>query len=200
MQSLPLPPAMGNKKAPSKTANSTNREETINDAGTDWLTKALTETFIDVDYSGMDYGAAFIFSANIPFSAIPDKEVTVNKMGFSLELATFLFDYALFFGIEYMQNLQNGNQLHGGVLTFDWTRRLANNVAWFIGGGPGLRFDFSNKEHAYYPTYLPMTNLFAYKVNTGFLFSLWKVFTKVEVSFDAVLGFSAGVGFGINFY
>ena len=91
LQSLPLPPAMGNKKAPSKTANSTNRQETINDAGTDWFTKALTETFIDVDYSGMDYGVAFIFSANIPFSAISDKEVTVNKMGFSLEMASFLF-------------------------------------------------------------------------------------------------------------
>lgn len=210
LKDLPLPPSMGTRKAPSKTANSTNRQETIQDAGTEWadvVAEAIVDTFIkkpfiDVDYSRMkhDY-LAFVVSADIPVSSITEKSFSLNKMGFSLEMPWLLSNGAGLLGLEYMHNLEDGNKLHAGLLEIDFLRRIINNIAWFLGGGVGLRFDTANE----YGTPgkisgLPDTGYFAFKVDTGFIINISHLFTKVEVSYNNIFGFSvgAGVGFGLE--
>jgi len=210
LKNLPLPPAMGKRMSPSKTANSTNRQETIQDAGTEWAevaAEAIVDTlirkpFIDVDYSRMkhDY-LAFVISADIPFSSITEKSFSLNKMGFSLEMPWLLSNGAGLIGLEYMHNLEDGNKLHGGLFEVDFVRRLFTNVAWFLGGGVGLRFDTANEYGA--PgkiSGLPDTGYFAFKADTGFIINISHLFTKVEVSYNNIFGFSvgAGVGFGLE--
>lgn len=208
LDNLPLPPPMGQRKAPSKSANSTNRNEILQD--TEWAevaAEAIVDTlirkpFIDVDYSRMkhDY-LAFVVSADIPFSSITEKSFSLNKMGFSLEMPWLLSNGAGLIGLEYMHNLEDGNKLHGGLFEVDFVRRLFTNVAWFLGGGVGLRFDTTNEYGA--PgkiSGLPDTGYFAFKADTGFIINISHLFTKVEVSYNNIFGFSvgAGVGFGLE--
>ena len=68
-------------------------------------------------------------------------------------------------------------------------------------GGAGVRFDTSNEYGA--PKSgngLVDTGYFAWKADTGFILNLSCIFTKIEVSYNNVIGFSvgAGVGFGIE--
>lgn len=204
LDNLPLPPPMGQRKAPSKSANSTNRNEILQD--TEWAdvaAEAIVDTlirkpFIDVDYSRMkhDY-LALVVSADIPVSSITEN--LLDKMGFSLEMPWLLSKGAGLIGLEYMHNLEDGNKLHAGLLEIDFLRRIINNIAWFIGGGVGLRFDTANEYGV--PgkiSGLPDTGYFAFKVDTGFIINISHLFTKVEVSYNNVFGFSvgAGVGFG----
>lgn len=208
LDNLPLPPPMGQRKAPSKSANSTNRNEILQD--TEWAevaAEAIVDTlirkpFIDVDYSRMkhDY-LAFVVSADIPFSSITEKSFSLNKMGFSLEMPWLLSNGAGLIGLEYMHNLADGNKLHAALFEFDFSRRIINNIAWFLGGGVGLRFDTANEYGA--PgkiSGLPDTGYFAFKADTGFIINISHLFTKVEVSYNNVFGFSvgAGVGFGLE--
>ncbi len=208
LDNLPLPPPMGQRKAPSKSANSTNRNEILQD--TEWAevaAEAIVDTlirkpFIDVDYSRMkhDY-LAFVVSADIPFSSITEKSFSLNKMGFSLEMPWLLSNGAGLIGLEYMHNLEDGNKLHAALFEFDFSRRIINNIAWFLGGGVGLRFDTANEYGA--PgkiSGLPDTGYFAFKADTGFIINISHLFTKVEVSYNNIFGFSvgAGVGFGLE--
>ena len=204
LDNLPLPPAMGNRLSPSKTANSTDRNETIKDAATNWITNALKTTFIDVDYTLFNTRGGFLLSARVPFSSIiDDKCLSVNKMGFGID--SFLlpdFSAAWIVGAEYLHNLEDGNQIHGGVLKFDWTRRLSDWAAWYVGGGCGLRFDVSDGfsepkagGSAWY-SYLPNTSYFAFQVGTGFLINISRLTVKIEASYDNILGFSLGTGIG----
>lgn len=208
LDNLPLPPPMGQRKAPSKSANSTNRNEILQD--TEWaevVAESIVDTlirkpFIDVDYSRMkhDY-LAFVVSADMPFSSITEKSFSLNKMGFSLEMPWLLSNGAGLIGLEYMHNLEDGNKLHGGLFEVDFVRRLFTNVAWFLGGGVGLRFDTANEYGA--PgkiSGLPDTGYFAFKADTGFIINISHLFTKVEVSYNNIFGFSvgAGVGFGLE--
>ncbi len=207
LDNLPLPPPMGQRKAPSKSANSTNRNEILQD--TEWavivaeaiVDTLITKPFIDVDYSRMKHEyIAFVVSADIPVSSITEKSFSLNKMGFSLEMPWFLSNGAGLIGLEYMHNLEDGNKLHGGLFEVDFVRRLFTNVAWFLGGGVGLRFDTANEYGA--PgkiSGLPNTGYFAFKVNTGFIINISHLFTKVEVSYNNVFGFSVGAGVGFGF-
>lgn len=205
LDSLPLPPAMGKRLAPSRTANSKNRQETISDAGTDWIVeaidKSIRKTFIDVDYNMKNEYMALIVSADIPFSVITDKSFSVNKMGLGLEMPFLFNSIASLIGIEYLQNLENGNNLHSGLFEIDFSRRFLNNFAWYIGGGVGLRFDVANDYGA--PKTMegiPDTGYFAWKVDTGLIINISRIFTKIEVSYNNVFGFSfgAGVGYGVE--
>ena len=208
LDNLPLPPPMGQRKAPSKSANSTNRNEILQD--TEWAevaAEAIVDTlirkpFIDVDYSRMkhDY-LALVVSADIPVSSITEKSFSLNKMGFSLEMPWLLSNGAGLIGLEYMHNLEDGNKLHAALFEFDFSRRIINNIAWFLGGGVGLRFDTANEYGA--PgkiSGLPDTGYFAFKADTGFIINISHLFTKVEVSYNNIFGFSvgAGVGFGLE--
>jgi len=200
LDNLPSPPAMGKRIAPSRTANSTNREETINDAGKNWLTEAvdktMRKTFIDVDYSHMiNEWIVLMLSADVPFSALSDQKVDLNKIGFSLEMPMLLDSIAGFVGLEYLHNLEDENNIHAGLFEFDFTRRLFSNLAWFIGGGVGLRFDFAGENWAQEEW---KTGYLALKANTGFLINISHLFTKVDISYNNVTGFSAGVGIGIG--
>lgn len=207
LDNLPLPPPMGQRKAPSKSANSTNRNEILQD--TDWTdvaAEAIVDTlirkpFIDVDYSRMkhDY-LALVVSADIPVSSITEKSFSLNKIGFSLEMPWLLSYGAGLIGLEYMHNLEDGNKLHAALLEIDFLRRIINNIAWFLGGGVGLRFDTANE----YGTPgqisgLPENGYFAFKVDTGFIINISHLFTKVEVSYNNVYGFSVGAGVGFGF-
>lgn len=208
LKDLPLPPSMGTRKAPSKTANSTNRQETIQDAGTDWISsvvdavdKGMRKTFIDVNYNMRHDYIALLACVDVPVSSITDKSITPTKMGFGLEMPFLYETVAVNLGLEYLQNMEDDNNLHAGIIEFDFTRRLFNNIAWYLGGGAGVRFDTSNEYGA--PKSgngLVDTGYFAWKADTGFILNLSCIFTKIEVSYNNVIGFSvgAGVGFGIE--
>ena len=209
LESLSLPPAMGQRKSPSKSANTTNRDEILQDSATTWaeaVADAIVETlikkpFIDVDYKGMNNYLALIASAEIPFSSIFSNSISLDKMGFNLEMQCFYTSIAMILGFEYLYNLEDENNLHAGLFLLDFTRRLFNNVAWYIGGGVGLRFDFSNAYGAPMKMEgIPDTGYFAWKADTGFVINISHLFTKVEVSYNNVYGFSmgAGLGFGLE--
>ena len=209
LESLPLPPAMGQRKSPSKSANTTNRDEILQDSATTWaeaVSKAIVDTlikkpFIDVDYKGMNDYLALIASAEIPFSSIFGNSINLDKMGFNLEMQGFFNNIAVILGFEYLHNLEDENNLHAGLFLLDFTRRLFNNVAWYIGGGAGLRFDFSNADGAPIKMEgIPDTGYFAWKADTGFIINISHLFTKIEVSYNNVYGFSmgAGLGFGLE--
>lgn len=203
LNNLPSPPPMGQRKAPSRTANSTNRQETIQDAGTEWITDAIVKTyektFFDVDYKGMTDYIALQLAVDIPFSSITSNSINMNKMGFTLEMPVYNI-IATVLGLEYLHNMEDGNNLHAGLFELDVARRLFNNIAWYLGGGVGLRFDFSNEYGA--PNKIAGildTGYFAFKVNTGFIINISHLFTKLEVSYNNVFGFSVGAGVGLGF-
>lgn len=199
LESLPLPPAMGQEKSPSKSANTTNRDEILQDSATTWLEALITKTFIDVDYKGMNEYFGLIASAEIPFSSIFGNSINLDKMGFNLEMQGFFNNIAVILGFEYLHNLEDENNLHAGLFLVDFTRRLFNNVAWYIGGGAGLRFDFSNAYGAPMKMEgIPDTGYFAWKADTGFVINISHLFTKVEVSYNNVYGFSMGAGLGFG--
>lgn len=201
LNSLPLPPKMGSRISPSRTVNSKNREETINDAAPN-LVEAVLNAIVNVDYSSMHSYLGLLASCNIPFDSMRDNAVSPSKMSFGLEMPVLSNNIALLFGLDYLHNLTDSNHLHAGLFTFDFDRRFFNNMSWFIGGGLGLRFDTSNKDEQYVAkdsAPIPQTGLFAFKANTGFLFNLSYFLAKVEVAYDNVIGFSVGAGVGIEF-
>ena len=203
LNNLPSPPPMGQRKAPSRTANSTNRQETIQDAGTEWITDAIVKTyektFFDVDYKGMTDYIALQLAVDIPFSSITSNSINMNKMGFTLEMPVYNI-IATVLGLECLHNMEDGNNLHAGLFELDVARRLFNNIAWYLGGGVGLRFDFSNE--AGIPktiTGIPDTGYLAWKANTGFIINFSRLFTKIDISYNNVFGFSVGAGVGFGF-
>ena len=203
LDNLPLPPPMGQRKAPSKSANSTNRNEILQDSGIEWITDAIVKTyektFFDVDYKGMTDYIALQLAVDIPFSSITSNSINMNKMGFTLEMPVYNI-IATVLGLEYLHNMEDGNNLHAGLFELDVARRLFNNIAWYLGGGVGLRFDFSNEYGA--PNKIAGildTGYFAFKVDTGFIINISHLFTKLEVSYNNVFGFSVGAGVGFGF-
>ena len=196
---LPLPPPMGQKKAPSRTANSTNHQETIMDAGMEWLIdpidKAMRKTFLDVDYSGMGEYEAVLVSSTIPFSATSEQNFTTDKIGFGLVLVSLLENVAGGCGLEYLHNLEDGQNLHAVLLEINFTRRLFGNFAWYIGGGFGLRFDFAS-DNCMQEDW--QTGPLALKANTGFVINISHFVTKIDVSYNNIYGFSVGAGIGFG--
>lgn len=197
LNNLPLPPAMGPRQAPSKSANSTNREETIKDAAPGFIGELFEKIFEDVDYKEMDTYVALLISADLPFSVIKNKEIDFDKIGFALEVP-FLWDVtAAMIGLEYLQNLEEENNIHALLLDFAFVRRLYNNLAWFLGGGFGLRLDFDQSSN-YWAQEDWSTGYLALKANTGFIINLSHLFTKIDVSYNNVTGFSVGAGIGLG--
>ncbi|MDE6719086.1 MAG: hypothetical protein K2J68_04430 [Treponemataceae bacterium] len=196
LNNLSSPPQMGNRIPPSKSANSTNREETIKDAGTGWILDILF-TPISFFYSPggkfKDNYNALVASVNVPLSTFKDKSLSASKMAFSLEMPC-LYDYSHIIGLEYLQNIGDDYSIRSGLATLDFARRITNNVALYLGGGLGLRF--ANNA----PSNLASTGYFAFKGNTGVLFNISRVFTKVDFAYDNVMGFSVGLGMGFAFY
>lgn len=199
LNSLPLPPPMGARKAPSQSTNSTDRNETIKDVGTNWI----VDVFFDVNYNFNKDFIAFLASINIPFSSFTDKSLGVNKMAFSLDMPILTDYFASIIGFEYLRNIVDDHNLHGGLFNFDFTRRFTSFLSWYVGVGAGLRFDSLKKENYYEPdndiSLLAGTGWFAFRINTGFLLNISRIFTKIDVSYDNVIGFSvgAGIGFGL---
>lgn len=180
LNTLPLPPAMGQRKAPSKTVNSTNRQETINDATIlSALDNAVSDFFINVDYEGMNDYIGVLFSASVPFNS--------EKKSFGLEFPFLYSSIAILMGAEYVQNVDSENEIRAGLLEVDLARRLFNNLAWYIGGGVGLGFDSKEESLAY-----------VWKVDTGFILNIGILFSKIEISFDKVMGLSVGTGIGFG--
>lgn len=162
----------------------------------DAFDKKMRKTFIDVNYSGMNDYIGILLCASVPFESIKEKTITPEKMSFGLEFPFLYSSIAIMIGGEYVQNLTDENALRGGLFEFDFTKRLINNIAWYIGGGVGLRFD--SKEKYYASSYITNTGYAALKADTGFILNLGNLFSKIEVSFDNVTGFSAGAGIGFG--
>ncbi len=200
LKSLPSPPPMGPRKAPSKSANSTDRNETIKDAGTDWITAAFDLVTAPVTFFWKESGKfednynALLVSVNVPLSSFKDKSLSAKRMAFSLEMPC-LYNYGHILGLEYLQNVDDDYGIRGGLFTLDFARRITNNVALYLGGGLGMRFNLDNA-----PSNLARTGYFAFKGNTGVLFNISRVFTKVDFAYDNVMGFSVGLGMGFAFY
>ena len=96
--------------------------------------------------------------------------------------------------------MEDDNNLHAGLFGLDFTRRLFNNIAWYLGGGAGVRFDTSNEYGAPRQiSLLPDTGYFAFKVDTGFIINISHLFTKIDISYNNVFGFSVGAGVGFGF-
>lgn len=197
LEDLPLPLEMGSRVPPSKTVNSTDRIQTINDAmpklKIDNISDAILTPFIDVSYIGMDRYLGYLFSASIPFSWITEKKASVNNMAFGLEMPLLLHGFSFMLGFEYLQNIKDDSAIRGGMFKLDLARRLFNNMAWYIGGGLGMIFDSHKERHK--PD--KKTGYFAWKVETGFIFAFKRFITKLEVSYDNARGFAIGTGVGI---
>ena len=160
----------------------------------------VRKPFIDVNYNMKHDYLGLMVSGDIPFSTFTENKFSINKMGFGLEML-YLQNTAFVLGVDYIHNMEAGNNLHAGLFGLDFTRRLFNNLAWYIGGGAGLRFDVANE--ACVPrknSYLVDTGYFAWKADTGFIINISHIFTKIEVSYNNVIGFSvgAGLGFGVE--
>ena len=179
LNNLPSPPAMGQRKAPSKTANSTNREETINDAAIQWELGDFSNPKNWVAHGGL------MISLTNPVSAFDS--VSPDKMGFGIDLCTMLGRTSTIIGLEYLRNYSNDDDINGGIFSLSVGRRIFENFAYFIGGGGGLYIDSEHDTSA------------AYKVDSGFLFITFPFSAKLQVSYDNVLGLSVGAGVGIGF-
>ena len=207
---------MGTKLAPSSTANSSNREETINDAAPDLLTELVGTViegffsvlgdaiiwFFEPNYFLEDEWWAFFASADIPFSSFAGGGFKPDKMGYAIEGATLVNNSgSSLIGLEYLINRENENNLHGFIAEVNVAKRLFNNFTWYLGGGIGLRFDFSNESNK--PGKIDGivdSGYFAWKASTGCLVNFKNIFTKIEASYNNVIGFSTsvGIGFGIE--
>lgn len=201
LDSLPLPPSMGARMSPSTSANSTDRNETIKDAGISWYDIAISP-FV----AGLNYDKNFIpflASANVPFLSFADRSLNVNQMAFALETPVLLDNGFFMLGLEYLRNIDDDHSIHSALFTSTGTGKLTSFLSWYLGIGIGLRFDTSNDDN-YVPgkiEYLARTGWFAFKGDIGLLLNISQIFyTKIGAAYDNVLGFSveAGIGFGFK--
>ncbi|MBR7079750.1 MAG: hypothetical protein IKI40_04445, partial [Treponema sp.] len=189
----------GNRLPPSQTATTTNREETINDAAPDLLAE-LIDAIFSFREPGEDECWVFFASADIPFSSFAGGGLKLDKMGYAIEGATLINNSgSSLIGLEYLINKENDNNLHGFIAEANVAKRLFNNFSWYLGGGIGLRFDFSNESNK--PGKIEGiadSGYFAWKASTGFLINFKNIFTKIEASYNNVIGFSTSVGLGFG--
>ena len=184
------------QEMPVKETSSFSLEEALRKAGGDWLGSVMQKTFIDVDYSNMaDKWLVIMLSANLPLYDLAEKKAAMDKMGFALEIPILYDSFAGIAGLEYLQNREGAKNIHAYLFELDFTRRILNNFAWFLGGGLGLRFDFSCDNWVQEDW---TTGYLALKANTGFLINVSNVFTKIDLSYNNVSGFSIGTGIGIG--
>ena len=197
LDNLPPPPEMGKPIPPSKT-DTANRAETINYAGSDWISSVMRNTFINVNYDSMNRQIGVMLTASMPFFAVSSQTLGFDKIGFTLDMPILLNKSAFLLGVDYMQNLEDDKNMRAILLECDFTRRLFNSVAWYIGGSAGLRLDFSNTEKYFEPKTMSQYSYLGFKVNTGVLITILNFFAKAEISYNNIFGLSigAGVGFG----
>ena len=181
---------------PVKETSSFSLEDALRKVGGDWLGSIMQKAFIDVDYSYMpDKWTVIMLSADLPVYDLAEKNAGMDKMGFALEIPILYDSIAGIAGLEYLQNREGDNNIHACLIELDFTRRILNNFAWFVGGGLGLRFDFSCDNWVQEDW---TTGYLALKANTGFLINVSNVFTKIDLSYNNVSGFSLGAGIGIG--
>ncbi|MBR5966624.1 MAG: hypothetical protein IK015_10965 [Treponema sp.] len=203
LQQLPLPPAYGQKKSPSPTSNSTNREKTIKDAGADWtdvVVGAITKNL--VDYSNPDnygsHGGLFV-SVGVPFTAFAGESTFIDKVSFGLGVGGMIGRTVGSVELDYLRNCQGVNNLHGCIMNINFGRRFCDRIGFYLGAGGGVRFDFTNKDDKPRDTKgLVNSGCFAFKVDAGLMFIFAPVFVKTEISYDNVTGWGVGFGLGIG--
>lgn len=183
LNDLPLPPKTGQTEAPSKTANSMNPEETINDAATKWKQQGW-----------------YMLGVNIPFSTFSGATNFFEKVGIEYQGGAMVGNSLSNIGLEYLRNYQDENQLNGLVFEILMGYRFLEHIGCYVGGGAGLRFDFSNDKGLPRTddSILVNTGYFAFKADTGLFINIWKATAKLEFAYDNVLGFSTGIGIGIG--
>ncbi len=202
LETLPTAPQMAEEDIPTspqppsspKQSIKTNRESSSSNnsvsGGSSWVPFV---PFIDEYYP-------IFFSVDFPVSDIVKNATKTGKLGFAIDLATLSWDSTFMWGLEYIINLEDGNNLHSLLFQVNFPWRLFSNLAWYFGGGLGVRFDFSNDD--WIPTVqdgLAGDNKFAWKIDTGFLINISKLFTKIEFSYNNVIGFSTSLGVGFSF-
>ena len=182
LDSLPLPPEMGQNIPSSSTVNSTDREKTIQDATIENITNAIRKAKVTgIDYNMRDEYISLLIATDVPLSSLKEK-LSFDKVGIGLEMPLLFNSVAIIVGVEYIQKIEDDDSLYAGIFEFDFTKRLFNNVACYIGGGIGIQNSLSS----------------AYKVDAGLILNISHIFTKVEVSYNNVLGLCVGTGLGIG--
>ena len=182
LDSLPLPPEMGQNIPSSSTVNSTDREKTIQDATIENITNAIRKAKVTgIDYNMRDEYISLLIATDVPFSSLKEK-LSFDKVGIGLEMPLLFNSVAIIVGVEYIQKIEDDDSLYAGIFEFDFTKRLFNNVACYIGGGIGIQNSLSS----------------AYKVDAGLILNISHIFTKVEVSYNNVLGLCVGTSLGIG--
>lgn len=150
-----------------------------------------------------NYGMCGV-SLTVPISALVKNEISTDKMGFALDFAGVNGKGSFITSFEYLRNLESENNLHAGIWSLAFGRRPFRNLAFYIGGGLGLRLDPSNesgapREELKKESYCLDTGWLALKAEFGLLINISALFTKWELSYNNVFGFSTSAGIGIGF-
>lgn len=139
-------------------------------------------------------------SATASCRDVENKEFSMDRIGFSFDALSLVGSTTGGFSIEYLRNFKE-EKLQSCLLSVCFGPRLCNNITVYIGGGLGAGFDGNKKEEIENSkeVYEFTDSLFiSYKCSAGVLLNISNLVTKFELSFNDILGFSAGAGIMIG--
>ncbi|MCF0241892.1 MAG: hypothetical protein HUK25_04595 [Treponema sp.] len=122
-------------------------------------------------------------------------------MAFSEDLISLSSVSEYLVGFSCLQNKNDEDKLWSIMINLSKVKRLSCFLSLYAGGAFGLRFDASNSEDGFSQkssAILSFTKYFALKADAGVMLNLSRVFTKFEVAYYNVLGFTLGAGIGIG--
>ena len=193
LKNLPLPPKMSEWNSPS---NSTS-------------TSSSYSGYSGSSSGGYSYGNynnefpwIFGVSATAPYPDVEAKEFSTDKIGFSFDALSLINGMTGGFSIDYLRNFKDEEKLQSWLLSICFGPRLYSNLAAYVGGGLGVGFDGNKKEEIENSgeTYDFTDSFFlSYKLSLGLVLNISSLVAKVELSFNDILGFSAGAGIMIGF-
>lgn len=187
LSNLPLPPATGVKIAPSNSANSTNRNVTIKDAGrtyVDIITGKVTHA------SGDDYNHIWSVGFHTPLKNMID----TSAMGFSIACESVPFTADTWHSMIGIGQIDYYKLDGGSALLFDYTLgyQLGSYIGIGVYGGGGIGWATDKTM----PFAFENTS-FAWKWTGGVRVMLDKISLRGEISYmnksDYMLGMYIGI-------
>lgn len=158
----------------------------------------------DFNYGNYNNEFPWIFgvSATAPYPDVEEKEFSTDKIGFSFDALSLINGMTGGFSIDYLRNFKDEEKLQSWLLSICFGPRLYSNLAAYVGGGLGVGFDGNKKEEIENSkeTYDFTDSFFlSYKLSLGLVLNISSLVAKVELSFNDILGFSAGAGIMLGF-
>jgi len=92
------------------------------DAGTDWIAdidEGIRDTFINVHYDSMDEHLGLMLAGTVTFSSITEKNINSDKFALTFDMPILLESIAGLWGLDYLQNLEDDNNLHAVLMEWD---------------------------------------------------------------------------------